>query len=355
MSKTKVAIALVILAGAAVVGFQDQLVNKIMSKRITERLNNVVFEQFTDTLSVVICGAGSPIPDPQRSGSCALVIAGDQVVMIDAGSGVSQVGAMGIPLGRVDNVFLTHFHSDHINSLGELMTQRWANSGKDYPLSVHGPQGTDTIVAGFNMAYGADRSYREAHHTTAVMPPEGGLAAAHAFNLPPANGLVVLDSNGLKVTAFAVDHSPVDPAVGYKFEYKGHSVVFSGDTAKSPVVEAFAKGSDVLIHEALSTPIVEMITAVASEQNKPRIVKITKDILDYHTSPVEAAEVAEGAEVPYLLFSHIVPQLPIANLKKRFVEGVADTYSGEFSIAQDGTFVSVNLKDGSITQGDLLN
>ena len=355
MSKIKIAIALVILAGIALMGFQDQLVNKIMSKRISERLNNVPMEQFTDTLSVVICGAGSPIPDPQRSGSCALVIAGDQVVMIDAGSGVSQVGAMGIPVGRVDNVFLTHFHSDHINSLGELMTQRWANSGKDFPLSVHGPQGTNTIVAGFNMAYGADRSYREAHHTTAVMPPRGGLATAHAFNLPPANGLVVLDKNGLKVTAFAVDHSPVDPAVGYKFEYQGRSVVFSGDTAKSPVVEAFAKGSDVLVHEALSTPLVMMISSVAGEQNKPRIVKIAHDILDYHTSPVQAAEIAQAAQVPYLLFSHIVPQLPVANLKKRFVEGVADAYSGEFSIAQDGTFVSINLTDGSITSGDLLN
>ena len=98
-------------------GFQDQLVNKIMTKRIADRLNNVVMEQFTDTLSVAICGAGSPLPDPQRSGSCAVVIAGDQVVMIDAGSGVSQVSAMGILLGLGDNVFLTHFHSDHINSM----------------------------------------------------------------------------------------------------------------------------------------------------------------------------------------------------------------------------------------------
>ncbi|OUS38717.1 hypothetical protein A9R01_02855 ['Osedax' symbiont bacterium Rs2_46_30_T18] len=355
MPVVKVVIAVVILAGVAVFAFQDQLVNKFINKRIAERLNGVVLQQFTNTLSVVICGAGSPIPDPQRSGSCALVIAGDQVLMIDAGSGVSQVSAMGISLGLVDNVFLTHFHSDHINSLGELMTQRWANSGKDFPLAVHGPNGTNTIVNGFNMAYGSDRSYREAHHTTAVMPPQGGLAQAHAFKLPPAEGLVVLEKSGLKVTAFAVDHSPVDPAVGYKFEYQGHSLVFSGDTAKSLVVQKFAKGSDVLIHEALSTPIVNMITTVASQENKPRVVKITQDILDYHTSPVEAAQVAQGANVPFLLFSHIVPQLPINNLKKRFVEGVADAYDGEFSIAQDGSFVSIDLKDGSISHGDLLN
>lgn len=345
----------IIAIGAIFMGFQDQLVNKIMTKRIADRLNNVVMEQFTDTLSVAICGAGSPLPDPQRSGSCAVVLAGDQVVMIDAGSGVSQVSAMGIPLGLVDNVFLTHFHSDHINSMGELMTQRWANSGKDFPISVHGPMGTEAIVAGFNMAYGPDRSYREAHHTTSVMPPSGGLAKAHPFKVPGTEGLVVLEKNGLRVTVFPVDHSPVDPAVGYKFEYKGRSLVFSGDTAKSPVVQKFAKGSDVLIHEALSRPIVELITSVATELHRPRVAKITEDILDYHTSPVEAAEVAEAAKVPFLLFSHIVPQLPIANLQKRFVEGVEEAYSGEFSIAQDGSFVSVNVKDGRITQGQLID
>ena len=286
--------------------FQDQFVNKIMTKRISDRLNNVVMEQFNDTLSVVICGAGSPLPDPQRSGSCALVIAGDQVMMIDAGSGVSQISAMGIPLGLVDHVFLTHFHSDHINSMGELMTQRWANSGKGFPIAIHGPVGTEDIVTGFNMAYGPDRSYREAHHTATVMPPSGGLAKAYPFTLPSTEGLVVLEKDGLKVTVFPVDHSPVDPAVGYKFEYQGRSLVFSGDTAKSPVVQKFAKGSDVLIHEALSRPIVELITSVATGLNRVRVTKITEDILDYHTSPVEAAEVAQAAKVPFLLFSHIV-------------------------------------------------
>jgi len=143
--------------------------------------------------------------------------------------------------------------------------------------------------------------------------------------------------------------------VGYKFEYKGRSLVFSGDTAKSPVVQKFAKGSDVLIHEALSRPIVELITSVATKLHRPRVSKITEDILDYHTSPVEAAEVAQAAKVPFLLFSHIVPQLPIGNLQKRFVEGVEEAYSGDFSIARDGSFVSIHLKDGRITQGQLID
>lgn len=353
--KKLMAILILIVAGTLFMGFQDQWVDKVMTERIADRLNNVALEQFKDTLTVAICGAGSPLPDPQRSGSCALIIAGDQVLMVDAGNGVSQLAKMGIPVGWLDDVFLTHFHSDHINGLGELMTQRWAGSGKDIPIKIHGPVGTKTIVAGFNMAYGPDRSYREAHHTTQIMPPSGGFSAAQEFTVPSVNGQIILDNKGLKVTAFPVNHSPVDPAVGYKFEYKGHSIVFSGDTAKSSVVEKFAKGADVLVHEALSKSIVGLITSVAKEQRKPRIAKITEDILDYHTSPVEAAEVADASGVPFLLFSHIVPQLPIGNLQKRFLDGVDDVYSGDFAIAQDGSFVSIHLKDGRITQGQLID
>ena len=346
----------VLLAVIAVIGFarQDQIVNKLMAKRIQTNLSGDALAPYKDTLTVAICGAGSPIVDPERSGSCAVVIAGDQAVLVDSGNGVAKLGRMGISAGLIDALFLTHFHSDHINGTGELMTQRWAGSGTDQPLPIYGPEGVQRIVDGFNMAYADDRVYREEHHTTKVMPPSGGLAVAHPFK-PSPHGIKVFENNGLVVTAFQVDHEPVAPSVGYKFEYKGRSVVFSGDTAKDVTVQKFATGSDLLVHEALSTEIVGMITEAAKQTNRPRIEKITVDILDYHTSPVEAAEIAAAADVPFLLFSHIVPQLPIGNLKKRFVKGVTDVYDGEFAIAQDGTVISIDLESGEFQHSELIH
>lgn len=273
--------------------------------------------------------------------------------MVDAGNGVSNLTAMGLSAGLVDGLFLTHFHSDHINSMGELMTQRWAGSGTKLSLPVYGPDGVQNIVNGFNMAYKDDRIYREEHHTTAVMPPSGGLAIAHPFK-PSKNGMKVFEKNGLLVTAFMVDHEPVAPSVGYKFSYKGRSVVFSGDTAKDATVQKFSQGSDLLIHEALSPDVVGIINKAADKSNRPRIVKITDDILNYHTTPVEAAEVAAAAKVPYLLFSHIVPQLPIASLEKRFLKGVSDVFDGEVKVAKDGTVISIDIKSGNVTHQELL-
>lgn len=348
-------ITLLILVAIAI-GFakQEQIAENLMMKRAIQALGSNPLDPYQDTLTVAICGAGSPIWDPERSGACTLVIAGDQVMMIDAGNGVDNLTAMALPPGIVDGVFLTHFHSDHINALGEIMTQRWAGSGSKLSLPVYGANGVEKIVNGFNMAYADDRIYREAHHTTAVMPPSGGLAIAHPFEVS-TDGVKIFEHDGLVITAFKVDHEPVAPSVGYKFEYKGRSVVFSGDTSKDATVEKFSHGADLLVHEALSPEVVGIINKAAAQANRPRIVKITDDILNYHTTPVEAAEIAAAANVPYLLFSHIVPQLPISNLEKRFMKGVSDVYDGEATIAKDGTVISIDLASGKIKSTELLH
>ncbi len=352
MKVIKVLIVLILILAGLTAAFQEQIMNNTMRTVIKDRMSASAVDQFEDTLTVAICGAGSPLPDPERSGSCAAVIAGDQMILIDAGS-VNRVNQMNLPLGSVDNVFLTHYHSDHIDGLGGVMTMRWAASGNANPINVFGPAGLEDVVSGFNQAYQYDRVYREAHHTTTIMPPTGGLAVAHTFE-PDAQGKVVFENDGLKVIMFPVNHEPVEPAVGYRVEYKGRSIVFSGDTEKSPMVEKFAQGADVLVHEALNRDMVNLMTDVAKELNNKRIAKITFDITDYHTSPVEAAEIAAAAGVPFLLFSHIVPQLPVKPAQMMFTRGVDDVYSGEFAIAKDGTYVSIHLEDGSISQGDLL-
>jgi len=135
-------------------------------------------------------------------------------------------------------------------------------------------------------------------------------------------GTKILDAGGLVVTAFAVDHKPVEPAVGYRFDYKGRSVVISGDTAKSSNLEANAKGADLLIHEALLKSVIEQVSEALGAAGRQRMQKLAGDVLDYHASPSEAAESANTAGVDTLVFTHLVPPVPVPLRKWLFMREV---------------------------------
>ncbi|MHC4708985.1 MAG: MBL fold metallo-hydrolase, partial [Planctomycetota bacterium] len=243
-------------------------------------------------------------------------------------------------------ILLTHFHSDHIDGLGELLMQRWVNRGAREPVPIHGPTGVKQVVDGVNRAYRLDSTYRVAHHGELIVPRSGTGGLAHPFPAPAeGRGEVVIDEGGVKVTAFRVDHTPVDPAVGYRFDYGERSLVLSGDTIKSENLQRFAEGVDLLVHEALAPQLVAVLTRGAEAAGRKNIAKITRDILTYHASPVDAAEVARDAGVGFLLYYHIVPPLPLAPLENAFLEGVDAVYDGPLAVGRDGT--TVHLPVGS--------
>src|SRR5262249_42759369 len=104
-----------------------------------------------DGLHVAFCGTGSPFPSPTRSGPCTAIIAGTRMFVVDAGRGSADVIArMGLQSGRIEAVLLTHFHSDHIDGLGQLGELHWLAGHASQPLVVLGPAGTDRVVNGFN-------------------------------------------------------------------------------------------------------------------------------------------------------------------------------------------------------------
>jgi ribonuclease Z len=175
-----------------------------------------------------------------------------------------------------------------------------------------------------------------------VTPPSGAGLAAHPFALPePGEAPVVFETEGLLVVAFTVDHDPVRPAVGYRFEYGGRSLALSGDTAKSANLEALARGVDLLAHEALAPQLVKRMHDAAEAAGRANIAKITNDILDYHTTPVEAAESAKAVGARHLLFYHVVPPLPVPGLEVVFLDGVSDAFPGGVTLGRDGTLVSL--------------
>ena len=288
-------------------------------------------------LHVVMCGTGSPLADATRASACVAVAAGGEVVLIDVGPGAwRQVAVNRIPAQAVSAVLLTHFHSDHIGDLGEAVTQTWL-AGRTKPLEVYGPPGVEKVVAGFAQAYAQDVEYRIAHHTEAMLPRAASAAVAREVKLKSdAEAAVVFDRNGLKVTAFKVEHDPVKPAYGYRLDYKGRSVVISGDTAKSANLAKHAAGADLLIHDVLAKDLMTMAAGNAERSGDKRRAKLVRDILTYHASPAEAAEIANEAKVETLVFTHMVPPLNPPVTEQMFLRGVADIFKGKVVLAKDG-------------------
>lgn len=333
---------LAVAVGGGLYAFRGDIALAAMKASVADQMAVNVIEKLPDGLHVAICGAGAPLPDPTRSGPCTAVIAGKRMFVVDAGESAGRtLGRMG--LGSADAaVLLTHLHSDHFDGLGNLALQRWAGFGTTGKLPLYGPAGVERIAAGFNEAYAIDSGYRTAHHGPEVVPPSGAGIQARSFAIPEgADSLVVLDEDGVKVTAFRVSHDPVHPAVGYRFDYKGRSVVISGDTAPSPVLERQSKGVDLLVHEALSPEMVGILREGAVRAGKPKRAKIFADIPGYHTSPEDAARIAERSGAEALLLTHIIPPLPVRALEGPFLGEARKLYGGPLWIAHDGDLITL--------------
>lgn len=332
-------------------GVDSYLLERAMSRAVDARVPVLAG---SNELAVLLCGTGSPIPDRQRAGPCTLVAAGDRLFVVDAGIGsVQNLMLWHIPLRDVSGVLLTHFHSDHIPALGELRLQTWV-AGRQHHLPVYGPPGVEQVVDGFEAAYRLDTVYRTEHHGADFLPPDAAPMDAHPVPIPEgAFSALVLDQEGLKITAIRVNHGPVKPAYGYRFDYEGRSVVVSGDTAPDDDLAKAGTDTDVLVHEALQPQMVGMLGQALSKAGRSRNAKIMHDIPGYHTSPVDAARIANAAGARKLVFTHIIPPLPNAAARHIFLSGVSDIRPEGVEIGHDGLLIRLPARSKDIIETTL--
>ena len=343
-----VALAALVAIAVRVPAVQDLLVRTAVERMVVAQPNEL-FEP--GALRVLACGTASPIPHPTRAKACVAVFAAGRFWIVDTGPGSwNRLALLRIDGSRIGGVFLTHFHSDHIGDLGEFDMNTWV-MGRPGPLRVYGPPGVDQVVAGFEAAYALDAQYRIAHHGGQFLPAANGRLDPIPISGPAAgNGPeVVLDEDGLRVTAFAVAHDPVKPAYGYRFDYGGRSVVVSGDTRKDAGLIEAAKGADVLFHEAQANHLVAQIGEAAGKGDRPRVAKIMHDIPSYHTSPVEAAEVANAAGVKLLVLYHLTPSPPMRIVEWVFTRGVSDIRPDGWVLGDDGLLVELPSGSSDVT------
>ena len=273
-------------------------------------------------IEVVLLGTGYPRPDPDHAGPSTAVIVNGKYFIVDAGRAVVlRLSALLQPMPPIAAVFLTHLHSDHTSGLPDLFNTSWM-MGRKQPLRLYGPRGTQEMVNGLLKFYAEDIHIRR--DLVDELPPKGA-----EFDVHIVSEATVYKDDDVTISAFAVDHRPVEPAFGYKFEAGGKTVVISGDTAPSANVIKFARGADILVHEVYMPGYFAKARSVEMTRGDP--AKVTQRLGRYHTDAEQVGKIAAAAGVKKLVLTHLIP--PQDSEKMR--ELAARNFSGEIIAGKD--------------------
>ena len=267
-----------------------------------------------DYMEVTLLGTGTPKPSIDRFGPSTLIEANGRYFIFDSGRGLSiRLQQAGVALSKVENIFLTHLHSDHISGLSDLWLTSWIWQ-RQHPLRLTGPVGTLALSQHLELAHQADLLYRTKN--TNLNSDFFPILAKEIVS----EG-IIYQHDGIKITAFLVNHYPVEPAYGYRIDSGEQSIVISGDTTFSKNLIKYAKGADLLIHE---------VAAANSEllAGNPRLQKV----ISYHTTPEQAAQIFSATEPKAAVFNHVL----LFGINERAVlDATRESFNGDVRMGYD--------------------
>lgn len=316
-------------------------------------------------LSVMVLGSGGPVAAAtgRASAGYLIFIDGEPRILMDAGGGTYQrLAASGTNVKDIEAVVLSHLHIDHTGDLSPIIKTVYFHNrgfnlangtfppGRTAPIEIFGPgangvkfpplPGLDPTVT----QYPATSEYIAGHYDLHMglerylhifaRAISGGIFNYSVNDVSPDTGLPVREiynRDGLAVKAVGVVHGPV-PALAFRIEYRGKSIVYSGDTSsKTGNMIALADGADLLIYDTA-------ITDTLPEGPNDAV------FFALHTTPSRIGQVAAAAGAKRLLLSHITP-VTESRLKevKHLIR--AQGYRGRIGVAEDLEVINLRADD----------
>lgn len=265
---------------------------------------------------------GGPMP------TSSLLDIGGRRIVVDCGLGVTRgLVDAGVPLKTLDLVFITHLHSDHVLELGALLHTAWT-AGLSTPVRVFGPVGTEAYWRNFCQSLKFDIDIRIADEGR---PDLRDLVAIDEFGEGP-----VFDEGGLAVSALRVDHPPVTECYALRFAHGGRRIVFSSDTAYFPPLADFARGADILVHEAMLEAGVDRLVERTGNGERLR-----EHLMASHTLARDAGRTANAARVGHLVLHHLIPADDPTFGEEHWREALRASWDGPLTVGHDGLSLTI--------------
>jgi ribonuclease Z len=282
-------------------------------------------------MRITALGTGMPNQSPSNVAASFLVELGNgDSFIFDIGTGsTDRLAGLEGDYSKLDKVFASHLHTDHVGDLATLWVAGWIN-GRYEPLHIYGPSGKTpelgltAHVDHIRAAWAWDVTSR-----AGTLPNAGGELIAHEFDFSKTQ--VVYNENGVKITSFPAIHIR-DGSVSYRLDWEGLSFVFGGDSAPNQWFVKEAKGADVVVHECFFTP--ENWMEIAGFPYK-QAYWVTSTI---HTPPQGFGK----------LMSAVKPRMAVAyhywnhrDVEFGIYDGVRETYDGPLTMADDLTVINL--------------
>ena len=274
---------------------------------------------------VVLLGTkGGPAIRPGGpSPTSSLIETGGRVVAVDCALGVSRgIVDAGVSLKGLSHILVTHLHSDHVLELGGLIHTAWT-SGLSSPVKVFGPKGVALLWSAFLASLEVDISTR--------IIDEGRPILADLVTITEIDEGPVVDEPGFRVSALRVPHPPLADCFAFRVEMPSGTIVFSGDTAFHPPLADFARGADVLVHEAMLPEGLESIIRRTGNGTRLR-----EHLVASHTFAADAGRIAAMAGVRHLALNHMIPADDPDFTEVDWRKAVAETFDGRLTVGRDG-------------------